>query len=307
MDLWQLKVFKTVVDQKGFSKAANAIHLTQPTVSSHIRELEDYFDCQLIDRLGRQALPTKAGERLYAYAERLLTLFDETETAIREFLGKISGRITIGGSTIPGCYLLPSVIGSFIKQFKDVHVSLIVGDTERVVDDLLNYKLELGVVGAKTPDKRLIQERLIEDNLRLIIPSDHKWAGRKQISLEMLSSEPFIVREPGSGTLTSVQHSLARIGFDIKNLRVVAEMGSTAAVIQGIKNHVGVSILSPIAVEDELKSGTLKALTIEKMDLKRYFYLTLHKDRAASPLCRAFCDFLKERIISTAPRRPGRG
>ncbi len=306
MDLWHLKVFKTVVDLKGFSKAANAIHLTQPTVSSHIREMEDYFECQLIDRLGRQALPTKAGERLYGYAERLLTLFEETETAMREFLNKISGRISIGGSTIPGCYLLPLIIGAFIKQYKDVHISLIVGDTERIIDEILNYKLELGVVGAKASDKHLVQQKLMNDTLRLIIPSDHKWASRRQVTLGMLSSEPFIIREPGSGTLTSVQHSLSRLGADIDALRVVAEMGSTAAVIQGIKNRVGVSILSPLAVKDELQVGTLKALTIEKMDLKRYFYLTFHKDRAASPLCRTFCDFLKNGFSVDTPIRSRR-
>ncbi len=293
MDLWHLKIFQKVVELKGFSKAAKAVNLTQPTISSHIKELENYFGCQLIDRLGKQALPTKAGELLYAYATRISTLFQETESAMNEFLGKISGRLTIGGSTIPGGYILPPVIGRFVNEHQNVNISLKIGDTAQIIEEILAYKLEMGIVGAKTDSPNTIQKELIEDTLRLIIPSDHKWADRSEIDISMLKTEPFIIRESGSGTLRSIQDSFSRSDSTLEGLNIIAEMGSTAAVIQGIKHHLGVSILSPIAVEEDLAENKLKSLAIRGLDLKRHFYLTVHKDRTPSPLCRAFMEFLE--------------
>ncbi len=296
MDLWHLKVFQKVIDHKGFSNAAKVVNLTQPTISSHIKELENYYECRLVDRLGKQALPTKAGELLYDYAGKLLSLFEETETAMAEFLGKISGRLAIGGSTIPGNYILPQEIGHFLKKHEDVNISVIIGDTEQTINDILDYKLELAIVGAKTELKQIRQKKLIDDEMSLIIPASHKWANKAHISIDMLFSEPFIIREQGSGTLKSIQNNFLQIGKDISSLNIIAQLGSTAAVIQGIKNNVGISIFSSRAVKEELAAGTLKALAIEGVDLKRNFYLTTHKDRTASPLCRAFIDFLEDRF-----------
>jgi DNA-binding transcriptional LysR family regulator len=296
MDLWHLKVFQKVIDHKGFSNAAKVVNLTQPTISSHIKELENHYECRLVDRLGKQALPTKAGELLYDYTGKLLLLFEETETAMAQFLGNISGRLTIGGSTIPGNYILPQKIGHFLKKHEKVNISVIIGDTEQIINDIIDYKLELAIVGAKTDLKQIKQEELIEDEMSLIIRNNHKWANKNHISIDMLFSEPFIIREQGSGTLKSIQHSFSKIDKNTSGLNIIAQLGSTAAVIQGIKNNVGISIISTRAVTEELSAGTLKALKIKELDLKRNFYLTTHKDRTASPLCRAFIDFLKERF-----------
>ncbi len=294
MDLWQLNIFCKVVELKSFSKAGNRCHLSQPTVSSHIKDLEDHFGCRLIDRLSKKSIPTKAGELLYDYARRLLSLRDETETALAEFQGKMKGHLVIGGSTIPGVYILPRAVGNFIAEYPDVTISVIIGDTEKIIQDTLSGVLELGVVGAGSGDRRISQEKLIEDEMCLIVPAAHRWAKKKSITADMLMKEPFIIRERGSGTLKSFSASLSRSGYSVADLRVVAEMGSTEAVIQGIKNKVGVSCLSAIAVSDELKTGTLKSLTVESLDLRRCFYLTRSEYRSASPLCLAFISFLKK-------------
>ncbi len=294
MDLWRLNIFRNVVEYKGFSRAAEAINLSQPTISSHIKDLENHFGCPLIDRLGNKAVPTKAGELLYKYAGRLLALHEEAETAMTEFQGKISGRLVLGGSTIPAGYILPQVIGKFLEVYHEVRISLVVADTDRIAREVLSGELELGVVGARINEKKIVQEKLIEDEMRVIIPADHKWTGKKSIDLKALLQEPFIIRERGSGTLRSVQNSLAPKGLSNQGFNIIAEMGSTEAIIQGIKSKVGISILSPIAVADELGAGSLKALKIKKHTLKRNFYLTRHKERSASPLCKAFIKFIKE-------------
>lgn len=294
MDLWQLNIFCKVVELKGFSNAGDAIHLSQPTISSHIKDLENYFECQLLDRLGKKTVPTKAGELLYHYAQKILALRDETEAAMAEFHGKIKGRLVIGGSTIPGGYILPKCIGAFTRSYPEVTISLTIGDTEQIIQDVLSGSLEFGIVGAKTSNKKIFQEKLIEDDMRLIVYSDHRWANEKHINSDMMFKEPFIVREHGSGTLTSIKLSLKEKGYSSENLNIVAELGSTEAVIQGVKSKVGISILSTIAVAEELKAGTLKALTINKLNLKRSFYLITHKQRSPSPLCTAFINFLKK-------------
>ena len=294
MDLWQLNIFCKVVELKSFSLAGKTVYLSQPTISSHIKDLEEHFGCRLIDRLAKEAVPTKAGEILYRYATRLITIKDEAETALAEFHGKIKGRLVLGGSTIPGVYILPKMIGAFIQCYPDVTVSLVNGDTEEINNHILEGRLEFGIVGAATSDKRIVQEKLLEDELRLVVLSGHKWENIKSVSPEQLLKEPFISREPGSGTLTSIEESLNKIGYNLNDLNIVAEMGSTEAVIQGIKSKVGISILSPIAITEELCAGTLKALNVDGLSLKRNFYLSFHKHRSGSPLGQVFSRFLKD-------------
>jgi DNA-binding transcriptional LysR family regulator len=293
MDLWQLKIFCKLVELKSFSKAGKAVHLTQPTVTSHIQDLEEYFGCRLIDRLSREAIPTKAGQVLYEYAQKLLALRDETENAIADFHGKIQGRLMIGGSTIPGTYLIPQIVGEFIRQYQDVTVSVTIGDTEEITDHILSGMADVGIVGAKVKDNKIEQEKFSEEDLKLVVWADHPWAGKASVSLESLIKEPFIIREHGSGTLKSVEQSLHQIGYGLGHFKIIAEMGSTAAVVQGIKNYLGVSVISTLAVSEELARGSLKALNIKGLNLKRNFYLTTCKHRSLSPVSDAFVKYLK--------------
>ncbi|MFO8086075.1 MAG: selenium metabolism-associated LysR family transcriptional regulator [Desulfobacterales bacterium] len=294
MDLWQLNIFCKVVEHKSFSLAGKAVHLSQPTVSSHIKDLEDHFGCRLIDRLAKEAVPTKEGEILYRYAIRLLGLKNEAETALAEFHGKIKGRLAVGGSTIPGVYIIPKMIGAFIQRYPEVTISLVNGDSGDIISYIAEGSLELGIVGAVANDKRIVQEKLIQDELRLVMPSDHKWADKKSIKPQLLMEEPFICREAGSGTLISIRESLGKIGYGLGDLNIVAEMGSTEAVIQGIKSKLGLSIISPVSITEELRVGTLKALTLEGLSMKRNFFLSFHKYRSRSPLSQVFIQFLKD-------------
>ena len=294
MDLWQLHIFCRVVEWRSFSKAAEAVHLSQPTVSSHIKDLEAHFGCPLIDRLSKEAVPTDAGRLLYGYAQRLLALREEIETAMAQYQGKTRGRLVIGGSTIPGGYLLPRVVGQFKKRYPQVMLSLTIADTDRIIAGVLEGALEFGVVGAESRDKNILQEILISDEMRLIVPARHPWASKKKIALALLLTEPYIAREQGSGTLQSLKESLKRKGHDGGELNIVAEMGSTEAIRQGIKEGIGVSILSTLAIAEDLASGRLKAVAVEGLDLTRHFYITRHRQRSLSPLGAAFIDFLKE-------------
>jgi DNA-binding transcriptional LysR family regulator len=225
-----------------------------------------------------------------------MALHDEMKSALSEFQGIIKGSLVIGGSTIPGEHILPRIVGAFTKIYPDVKVSLVIGDTEKIINETLSGILEAGVVGAEKKDKRIHQEILIADEMRLIVPSDHKWGKKKSIGLKMLLGEPFIIRERGSGTLKSIEQNLNATGYGIDDLNISAQMGSTEAVRQGIKNNAGVSILSTIAVEGDLKEGSLKALAIEGLNLKRNFYLTRNRQRSISPICNAFILQMKNEL-----------
>ncbi|WP_372680373.1 selenium metabolism-associated LysR family transcriptional regulator [Desulfosarcina sp.] len=296
MDLWQLQIFCKVVDLKSFSRAGRAVHLSQPTVSSHIKDLEDHFSCRLIDRLSKEALPTHAGRLLYRYAKRMITLRDEADSAMAEFMGQVKGSLHLGGSSIPGAFVLPAIIGAFTAQFPEVNINLTIADTRRIIDAILCGDLEMGVVGAVSTNKSILQTQLIDDEMCLVVATDHRWSGKKKVTTEQLFTEPFIIREPGSGTLKSIQTSFSEAGLNFNGLNVVARIGSTEAIRQGIKNRMGVSILSAIAVADDVAAGKLKTLTIDGLNLKRAFYLTHHAQRSSSPLCQAFITFISSQI-----------
>jgi DNA-binding transcriptional LysR family regulator len=294
MDLWRLQIFCRVVELKSFSKAAKAVYLSQPTVSSHIKDLENHFECKLVDRLGREVLPTKAGSLLYDYATKIIALKQEAENALTEFHGKVKGHLTIGGSTIPAGYILPPLLGKFKEDYPGVVVTLIQGDTKRIIRDTLEGNVELGIVGAKAREVQLVQKKIIDDEMFLIVLREHSWANKDYVMMDEVIREPFILREPGSGTRKSMEEVLEKGGHPLGVLNVVAEMGSTEAIRQGIKAGVGVSILSERAVGEELAAGSLKKVKIHGLSFERAFYLTVHKHRTQSPLCRTFIEFLDQ-------------
>ena len=293
MDLWQLYIFVSVVENKSFSKASETINLSQPTVSNHIKELEGYFQCRLLDRLGKITEPTKAGVILYQYSKELLTLRDQAKSAMYDFLGRTKGDLFIGGSTIPSGYIIPKLLGPFSKQFPDINLELTASDTLQIVQELKKGTIELGIVGAKINDPLIKQERLVADEMKLIVPLNHKWADKTFIDCSKLFKEKFIAREKGSGTWQSILKSMNNAGFNSQNLIIRVTMGNTVSVIQGILNHVGISILSTIAVQDDIDKGRLKALSVKGLDLNRFFYLTLAEKRTLSPICKKFIEFTR--------------
>ncbi|MCW7754787.1 selenium metabolism-associated LysR family transcriptional regulator [Desulfobotulus sp. H1] len=301
MDIWQLNIFCKVIERKSFSRAGQAVHLSQPTISSHIRDLENHFGCRLIDRLGKEAVPTKAGSLLYQHARRILQLRDEAEAAMAAFQGSIRGRFVIGGSTIPGAYILPRLIGGFAQRYPDVTLSLEISDSEAILAATLDGHLELGIIGAITKDRRAEQACILEDTMGLMLPGNHPMANTQSIEPTDLCKLPFILREKGSGTRQAIASHLKTLGLSIEDLNIVAEMGNTQAVIQGIKSGLGVSILSPVAVEDELAANRLCCRKIEGLHLRRNFYLTRHKDRTPSPLCSAFISYIQEAYHLSGP------
>ncbi|MDJ0809220.1 MAG: selenium metabolism-associated LysR family transcriptional regulator [Desulfobacterales bacterium] len=298
MDLWQLQIFCKVIELKSFSKAALAVHLSQPTVSSHIKDLEQHFDCILIDRLARQAVPTQSGKILYRYAKQLLRLRDEAEKALADYHGRYQGDLPIGGSTIPGNYLLPRIIGTFKNRYPQVRLHLAVGDTREIVAKVFRGEVEMGLIGARDDERHLMYTAIATDTMRLIVPPTHRWHQRLSVHVDELRAEPLIVRELGSGTRRAFEQGLHKIDRKLEDFNIMAEMGSTTAVLQAIKCGMGISILSLLAVKEDQRQGRLQALDIEGLTLERQLYLIRDKRRTASPLARVFQNHLFESLQS---------
>lgn len=296
MDLRQLEIFIKVAEFGSFSKAAEALYLTQPTVSEHIRTLEDEVGVRLLDRLGRGAAVTRAGQLLLSYAQRILALSREARQALDGFQGRMSGELLIGASTIPGEYILPAMIGRFKEKYPDISITLLIGDSQAAIDWVAEGRAELGVVGARLSHRGVEYKELIPDEVVVVVPGAHPWHGRKQIMLEELRSEHLLLRERGSGTRAALEAALAEAGLDLGTFRVVGEMGSTQAIKQAVKAAVGVSLVSKRAVEEECKSGLLWCVRVKDLKVMRSFHLATHKERSRSPLAEAFRVFLEAEV-----------
>lgn len=292
MDLRQLEVFARVVETRSFSRAAEALRLTQSTISEHVRLLEEEIGTRLFDRLGRETVPTRAGELLHGYAQRLLALRAEAQQALQQFLGQVSGTLQVGASTIPGEYVLPPLIGAFREKFSQVSIALHIADSREIAEAVVEGRVELGVVGARPEQRTLRAVELMPDELVVVVPPGHAWFGRRLVTLDELRPEPLIVREPGSGSRQALESALDEAGPGLAGLRVIAEMGSTSAIKQAVKAGVGVSIMSKRAVEEECRHGLVWCVKIKDLPFTRHFYVVTHSGRSRSPLCQAFLDFL---------------
>ena len=292
MDARQLEIFVKVAELGSFSKAAEALFLTQPTVSEHIRGLEEELGVRLLDRLGRGAAPTKAGQLLLGYGRRILELHREARQALDQFQGRMSGELVIAASTIPGEYVLPALIGRFKEKYPDIAISLLIGDTQRVVEWVLEGRAELAVAGAQIDHRALEYRELMPDELVLVVSAAHPWHGKKTATLEEVRAEPLIVRERGSGSRQALEKALAEVGLDLSDFRVVGEMGSTQAIKQGVKAGVGISLISKRAVAEECQHGTLHCVKVKDLRFSRAFYLVTSTTRTRSPLAEAFRAFL---------------
>lgn len=294
MDIRRLEVFCKVVELKSFTRAAEAVHLSQPSVSEHVRSLEETVGEKLLDRLGREVQVTGAGQVLYRYARRIIQLRDEALQALRSYGGQLSGTLRLGASTIPGAYLLPQRLEAFQSRLPGTRIMLRISGTARIVQEVLQGELELGLIGALWKDQSLVCQPYWADQLVLTVAPSHPWAQRREVNIHELPGETFILRERGSGTRMVMTQALAEHGVEVDKLDLCAEMGSTEAVRQGIKAGLGISILSSLAVAEDVRLGTLVVVRLAGVTIERPFYLVHRKNRQLSPLGQAFLAYLEE-------------
>lgn len=295
LDLYKLEIFYWVAEVKSFSQAANLLSLRQPTVSAHVQELEEAVGGKLLYRIPGKVSLTPLGQMLADRAKNLLAFKREMLAAVEQFHGTLSGELWVGGSNIPGEYLLPRKLGAFVKKNPAVKPILRIRDSAGVVEDLLDGKVELGFVGFKENDASLTFEKVWKDEMVLAIPKGHAWSRRKFVKLDELRTERFIARERGSGTLNSFRQLLAKSRKSADRiLNISMELGSTEAVKEALMAGFGISILSRISIRRELQDGSIVEVPIRGMKMERDFYQVYHSRRPQHPIAQAFRAYLKE-------------
>jgi len=289
MELKYIEIFCAVAELKNFSKAAQALHLTQPTVSIHIKSLEDEFSTRLFDRMGRTVLLTQAGEILYRYAKEIVQLKDDARLAMEKLKGTMSGRLVIGASTIPGEYILPPLLARFKDSYPEIFPALKIGDSSDIYKSVLEGEVDVGIVGAAIRDTNIVSKKFLDDELVLVSSATLK---SSILDTGALKEIPLLVREPGSGSRGTLEKHLKKIGLAIEDLNVVAEVGSSQAVIQAVESGMGMAFISRFSVVREIKNKVLKTVPLKGIEIKRNFYIITHRLRFKSRICKTFIEFL---------------
>ena len=293
MDMKHLETFCKVAELESFSRAGETLYLTQPTISGHISSLEQTVGLKLFDRLGRRVALTNGGQVLYRHAKAILKLRDEALNAVSEFSHLIKGRITIGGSTIPGEYFLPRVMGGFHEAVPGISIDLAIADSQKIIDMLRAGEIEVGVVGMRFDRERVDAYPLFRDRVIIIASPRHPIALQREVSWKDLLTVPFLIREKGSGTRKAFEGYVATAGYRLDDFNIIGAVGSSTAVKEGVKGGVGLGIISDLACQEEISGGTIRAVTMSGQGpLERDFFAVVPTGRELSPPARRFLEFL---------------
>ena len=288
MNIHQLTVFVSVFKNKSFSKASDKLQLTQPTISNHIKLLEDELDCTLLDRSSKTIIPTKQAEVIYGYSLDIIKKADTIKDALGKLKKDLTGKLVIGASTIPGVYLMPRVMTDFQKKYPSISFQILISDSTGIIDSVSKHELLLGIVGAKLSNEQMNYIPFVEDEL--IAVSSPSLVKNGTMTLRELVNLPMVLREEGSGTRMESEKLLKSKGVSLDSLKVNGVFGSTDAVKQAVKAGLGVSILSRYSVADELEHKILEEIKLTDIQMRRRFYIVIHKKRTL-PL--AYDMFLK--------------
>jgi DNA-binding transcriptional LysR family regulator len=290
MDLHQLSLFLAVAETGSISAAARLRNISQPVLSLHVRNLEEYFEVPLLDRIGRGVQLTEAGKLLVQKIRAVLGSVQEMKDGMVEWKSLTRGFLKIGGSTTPGVYLLPKILGQFKTQFPGIELDLLIGNTAQVEQWVMENTLSLGVIGKKTIIPDLEAVPFVKDELVVIAPPNHLLSRKKSIRTKDLPDYPFIIREEGSNTRQTYEEILKKKGIKLK---IALELGSTEAIKQAVSAGLGISIVSPLCIQSERKHKDLHILRVSDADFVRQFHIISLRGKHLSPGTQRFLDQLK--------------
>lgn len=293
MDFKQLEAFLCVAEHHSFSRAAELLHLTQPTISSRVAALEQELQVQLLQRPA--AVPSEAGELLCGYARDILALRDRALADLGTLSREIRGTVTVAASTIPGQYFLPRLLQAFRSEHPEVTFDVRLVDSAEAAGQVLSRSAELGFTGTLPEDPRCLSWEFADDRLVVIAPNQPRFQEylTTGFPVEELLRQPYISREKGSGTRAETESLLRQLGVDPDQLQTAVEVRSTESLKKMVSEGVGLAILSHSACEDYCQFGRLLAFDLQGTVLRRKLYLVRRKGTLLSPAAQAFCDFAR--------------
>ncbi len=292
MNRHQLELFKVVAEKKNFSQASEIMHISQPAISQQIQFLEEELGVKLFQRTTRKVSLTDEGKLLYHYAIQICKLFADAEKSLSDFSRVVKGSLTIGASQTIGEYFLPKFIGGFKELYPQVKISIDIFNTQHITKGVHEQTLDIGLVEGQVRGEGLNITSFLDDELLVIVNPSHPLAGQRSVSFEQVSLFPFVLREKGSGTRQVMEDALLKAGWELDNLSVIMELGSTEAVKSAVEANLGISVLSVRTVQKELQLKTLKALRIADIRFRRKFYIITSPKKYLSPALEHFLKFI---------------
>lgn len=295
MDFKQIEAFVNVVKYKKFSRAADASFLTQPTISTHINNLEKELNAVLLNRQGREITMTKQGEAFYSYATNILNLREQATLSVQGMNREVEGVVEIQTSSIPGQYYVPMLLGEFRSRYPGVKIFLEQSDSRNVMDNIINQKGEIGFTGTKLSNN-LVYEEIFTDDMILITPNKGKFAKMETdtVHVQEIVGESFILREDGSGTKKEFEKAEIQGISILKMVNVIAHMNNTEAIKNAVISGLGISVLSACAARDLKNNDQLKCFKIAGLSKKRHFYMVRNRTYCLSPAAERFWDYILE-------------
>ncbi|TWH47262.1 selenium metabolism-associated LysR family transcriptional regulator [Sporomusa sp. KB1] len=300
MEMKQLEAFVAVVQHNSFSKAADMIYLSQPTISAHISSLENEIGAQLLIRSTKAVYPTQTGKELFHRAKNILALRDEAISSVNKVDREMSGEISILASTVPAQFLLPEIITAFQKQYPHIVFHVHQADSLQVVEELLGYRYDFGLVGTSVNSRRLMTVPFYRDTLVLITPKSmivNKGEMYRDLPA-FLRQQPFVMRGDGSGTRVEMEQLLHKQGVSVQNLNVVAYFHDTQSILSAVSHGMGVSFVSQVAAAAYEKIGQIKVYDLEQQAFVRQLHLVFKKEMVLSPVQRLFVTYLENYFTS---------
>jgi DNA-binding transcriptional LysR family regulator len=298
--LQQMESLVCLVEERSFSSAAKKMFLSQPSLSKHIKNLEIFVNCRLINRTKSGISLTNEGSILFGYAKKMLKLRDEAREKIILLNESVSGHVFIGASTIPATYILPWVLTGLREKHPDIQVHILSSDSDDIIEMVLGGQVEIGFIGKETRDRRLHCESIWKDELILVAKAGHRFEKLDGVTPYDIAQEPFIVREKGSATRAILEEYLRSHNLpSLNQFTIACEMGSSEAVKEAVISGLGLSILSKHAVRRELDQGIVSPIPISKHRITRNISIIYKKQFGILPHHRAFIEYTRAYDIDT--------
>lgn len=296
MENFRLRVFRAVAEEMSFRKAAEVLHLSQPAVSQQIRSLEEEAGVRLFDRgtgdgHGSQIALTEAGRVLLGYATTAAETMVEAQRALAALNNDVTGELRLGASTTVAQYVLPRILGAFLRQYPHVHLSVMSGNTERIAEAVAEGRVALGIIEGPAMRRDVKMERMVRDEMVLIVAPAHQWVRAGTITPAELTKVPMLLRERGSGSRRVVERALKKVGLPLRSLRVAMELDSTEAIISGVEAELGVGFVSRWAIGKVLRLGTVRQVPVKGLEIVRDFSFIRQAGTEAAGAAAAFQRF----------------
>ena len=274
-----LKTFVTLAEVKNFTKTAELLLMSQPSVSLHIKNLEKEFQTQLFLRSPKFLKITPTGEILYDRAKQIITIYEQTKQDILEQHNIIKGELKIGASFTIGEYILPSLLIDLQKDYPDLELQVIIGNTEEIVQSVRLFQVDIGLIEGQTNEKELSVHPFLQDELFIISSNDHKLANKNDVTITDLQNQSWITRELGSGTGEYLNHVIRSNGLKVKSLLTIS---SNQGIKETVINGMGLSLLSRSVIERDVRHSNLSIIKLKNHSFNRtlsYVYSPIMADK----------------------------